>query len=111
LEKIAGWFLYDATQEGIFQYQTIADGNTLEIKKESMQRFQELKQVEDMGEKLETQMEGLQNHAEELLAQKDMDCQQVVEQIKAECQVLLEERNVEVEKSNDAVWSRFRHSS
>jgi hypothetical protein len=89
LEEIAGWFLYDATQEGILKYQTITDDNTLEIKKESMQRFQELKQVEDMGVKLETQMEVL---------------------IKAECQVLLEERNVEAEKTNDAVWSRFRRS-
>ena len=42
-----------------------------------------------MGVILEAQMEGIQTHAEELLAQKDMECQQEVEQIKAECQVLL----------------------
>jgi hypothetical protein len=70
LEEIAGWFLYFASQVGIVNYWTIADGDTLQIKKEIIQRFQEMKQAEDMGVILEAHMEALQNHAEELLAEK-----------------------------------------
>ena len=72
LEEIAGWFLYFAAKEGIVNYRTIADGDTLRIKKEDIQRFQEMKQAEDMGVILEAHMEALQNHAEELLAEKDI---------------------------------------
>jgi hypothetical protein len=39
LEEIAGWFLYFAVQEGIVNYRTITDGDTLQIKKEIIQRF------------------------------------------------------------------------
>ena len=73
MEEITGWFLYFVGQEGIVKYQTIADGDTLEIKQEIMQKFQKMKQAEDMEVILESQMEGLQTHAEELLAQKDME--------------------------------------
>jgi hypothetical protein len=49
LEEIAGWFLYYASQEGIVNYQTIADDNTSEIKKEIMQRLQEIKKYLSVG--------------------------------------------------------------
>ena len=39
LEEIAGWFLYFAAQEGIVNYRTITDGDTLQIKKEIIQKF------------------------------------------------------------------------
>jgi hypothetical protein len=77
LEEIAGWFLYFATEEGIVNYRTIVDGDTLQIKKEIIQGFQEMKQAEDMGVILETHMETLQTHAEELFSREkkqDWDC-------------------------------------
>ena len=68
-----------------------------------------MKQAEEMGVILKAQIEGIQTHAEELLAQKDMECQQELQQTKAECQMLLEEQSVEAEKRmpNDAKDSRF----
>ena len=65
-----------------------------------------MKQAEKMGIILEPRMEGSQTHAEELLAQKDMDCQQEVEQIKS----LLEEQSVEAEKTNAKMTRRIRDS-
>ncbi len=69
LEQITGWFLYFVAQEGIVKFQTITDDGTLEIKQEIMQKFQKMKQTEDIEVILKTQMEVLQNHPEELLTQ------------------------------------------
>jgi predicted RNase H-like nuclease (RuvC/YqgF family) len=106
LEEITGWFLYFASQVGIVNYWTIADGDTLQIKKEIIQRFQEMKQAEDMGVILETHMETLQTHAEELLAEKDKDHQQEVDNLKT----LLEEQTAETEKTNAKMTRRIRDS-
>jgi hypothetical protein len=83
LEEIAGWFLCYTTQEGILQYQTIANGNTSANGRYSNPCRRAARS------KLE-----------------DMECQQAVEQIKVECQVFLEEQSVEVEKTN-AKMTRF----
>jgi hypothetical protein len=106
LEEIADWFLYFATEEGIVNYRTIVDGDTLQIKKEIIQGFQEMKQTEDMGVILETHMETLQTHAEELFAQKDIDYHQEVDNLKT----LLEEQTVEEEKTNTKMTRRIRDS-
>ena len=52
--------------------------NSLDIKKEIeiMERFRELRRTEDMGVILETQIEGIQTHAEEMLDQKDKENRQ-----------------------------------
>ena len=110
LEEIAGWFLYFAAQEGILNYCTIADGNTWEIMNRISQRFQEMKQAEEMCVVLEAQMVGLQNHAEELLAQKDDDAQQEIEQLRAECRDVLAEQQADAEKANAKMKQKLRDS-
>ncbi len=87
-------------------YRTIADGDTLQIKKEIIQRFQKMKQAEDMGVILEAHMEALRTHAEELLAEKDIDHQQEVDNLKT----LLEEQTAEAEKTNAKMTRRIRDS-
>jgi hypothetical protein len=50
------WFLYFSTGSSISPCRSITVNNTSEIKKEIIERFRELKQAEDMGGILETQM-------------------------------------------------------
>ena len=52
----------------------------------------------------------MQEQAEEMLEQKDFECQQIIEQIQTECQTMLEEK--ERETDNDkAKWTcRLRDS-
>jgi hypothetical protein len=59
---------------------------------------------------LQAQVEGIQEHAEELLAQKDIESQQAVEQIEAECQALLNKKDVEAKEANAKMMRRIRDS-
>ena len=45
---------------------------------------------------LQAQMKGCQNHAEELLTHKDLECQQTVEQLEAHFQALINEKGGQV---------------
>ena len=54
LEEFAGWFLHFACQRGIVQTQEVSDGNISNIKKDVVERFKQLVQVEEMCVILET---------------------------------------------------------
>ncbi len=99
LEEFAGWFLYFAAQKGILRYDTIASGNTSEMMNEVDQRFQEMQQAEDMVIILEAERKGIQTQAEELLEQKDMECEQVIA-----------EKSAEADKTNAKLTQKLRDS-
>ena len=69
-----------------------------------------MKQAEEMCVVLEAQMVGLQTRAEELLAQKDDDAQQEIEQLRAECRDVLAEQQADAEKTNAKMKKKLRDS-
>ena len=111
LEEIAGSFLYFAAQEGILSYSTLAGGNTSEILNKIVQQFQEMKEAQEMCVVMEAQMEGLQARAEEMLAQKDDDTQQEIEQMRAECRDELAAQQATADKAHEKVQRKLRDSA
>jgi hypothetical protein len=99
LKEFAGWFLYFAAQKGIISYDTIDIGNTSEMMNEVDHRFQEMKQDEDMVIILESEMKDIQTQSEELLEQKDMECEQVIT-----------EKSAEADKTNAKLTQKLRDS-
>ncbi len=114
LEELGSWLLYFAAGNGILNLGAIAGGNTLDIRSCITQRFFEMKQAEEMCVVLEAQMVGLQTRAEELLAQKDDDALQEIEQIRAECRDAIAEQQEgkeEAEKANEKIKRKLRSSA
>jgi hypothetical protein len=111
LEELGSWLLNFAAEKGILKYGAIAGGNTLEIRSCISQRFFEMQQAEEMCVVLEAQMVGLQTHAEELLAEKEDDAQQEIEQIRAECRDALAEQEADAEKANAKIKRKLRDSA
>jgi len=111
LEELVSWFLYFAAEKGILNYGAIAGGNTLEIRNCISQRFFEMQQAEERCVVLEAQMVGLQAHAEELLAEKEDDAQQEIEQIRAECRDELAAQQATAEKAHEKVQRKLRDSA
>ena len=54
-------------------------------------------------------MEGIQEHSEEILTQKDVENQETVDQIET-CQSLFNDKDVETEKINVKMTHRIRDS-
>jgi len=111
LEELGSWLLYFAAEKGILNFGAIAGGNTEEIRSCISLRFSEMQRAEDMCVVLEAQMEGLQTHAEDLLAEKEDDAQQEIEQMRAECRDALAEQEANAEKANAKLTRKLRDSA
>ena len=59
---------------------------------------------------MHSQMNGLQEQAEEMLEQKDIECQQIIEQMQTECQAMLEEKEREADNDKAKLTRRLRDS-
>jgi len=111
LEELGSWLLDFAAEKGILNFGAIAGGNTEEIRSCISLRFSEMQRAEDMCVVLEAQMEGLQTHAEDLLAEKEDDAQQEIEQMRAECRDALAEQEANAEKANAKLTRKLRDSA
>ena len=67
-----------------------------------------LREGEDTCIVMQSQMDGMQEQAEELLERKDIECQQIVEQMKTECQTILEEKECESDNDKAKLTLRLR---
>ena len=55
------------------------------MKHRTQERFRALREAADKYIIMQSQMNGMQEQAEEMLEQKDIECQQIIEQMQTEC--------------------------
>ena len=53
----------------------------------------------------------MQEQAEEMLEQKDIECQQIIEQMQTECQAMLEKKQREADNDNANLTHRLPYDS
>ena len=68
-----------------------------EIKHRIQERFRVFREDEDKCVVMQLQMDDMQDQAEEMLEQKDIECHQIIEQVQTECQTMFEEKEREAE--------------
>ena len=78
--------------------------------KRRIQKFKALREAEDKCVVMQSQMDGIQEQAEEMLEQKDIECQQIIEQVQTECQAMLEEEEREADNDKAKMTRRLRDS-
>ena len=59
---------------------------------------------------MRSQMEGIQEHAVEMLEQEEIECQQKIEQMQTECQSMLEEKERKTDNEKARMTRRLRDS-
>ena len=80
------------------------------MKRRIQERFRALREAEDRCIIMQSQVNGMQEQAEEMLEQKDIECQQIIEQMQTECQAMLEEKEREADNDKVKLTHRLRDS-
>ena len=65
---------------------------------------------EDKCVVMQLQMDDMQDQAEEMLEQKDIECHQIIEQVQTECQTMFEEKERETDNDKAKMTRRLRDS-
>ena len=99
LETMGRWLINLTQQEGILEFKVLTAADMPEMKYRIQERFRVLREAEDKCIVMHSQMDDMQEKAEETLEQKDIECQQIIEQMQTECQAMIEEK--EREADND----------